>query len=46
MTWEPTWILASSHGTSFPFIQIWSDFGKDMRQDSSSRDCDPHRLGF
>ena len=29
------WILASSQGTSFPFIQIWSDFGKDMRRDSS-----------
>ena len=24
------WILASSQGTSFPFIQIMSDFGKDM----------------
>ena len=26
MTWEPMWIFASSHGTSFPFIQILSDF--------------------
>ena len=30
MTWEPMWILASSQGTSFPFIQMKSDFGKDM----------------
>jgi hypothetical protein len=24
------WIFASSHGTNFPFIQIFSDFGKLM----------------
>src|SRR5262245_18710673 len=30
MTWQPTWIFASSLGTSAPFIQIFSDFGKDI----------------
>ena len=33
MTCEPTWIRASSQGTSFPFIQIFSEFGKDIRKD-------------
>src|SRR6266568_1006088 len=37
MTWDPMWIRASSQGTSFPFIQILSDFGKDMSPTSSWR---------
>ena len=28
MTCAPTWIFASSQGTSFPFIQMTSDLGK------------------
>src|SRR4029453_17873821 len=30
MTCDPMWIFASSHRTSFPFIHIFSDFGKDI----------------
>src|SRR5262245_51684987 len=33
MTCEPRWMRASSQATSFPFIQIFSEVGKDIRED-------------
>src|SRR5262245_39120155 len=30
MTWQPTWIFASSQGTSAPFIQLFAGCRKDI----------------